>query len=169
MSKKDPNAVFSKYRPHPWHGIEVGKTPPRLVNAFIEISPFDGIKYEIDKESGFLKVDRPQLSSSLPPALYGFIPQTYCDKRVAALTTNAKKGDGDPLDICVFSERPIARSDIIVPSRIIGGFRMIDKGEADDKIIAVVESDPFYFDVKTLAELSPVLRNRLEHYLRPTS
>lgn len=163
-TEKPAVAAFSKYRPHPWHGIEVGKEPPRLVNAYIEITSFDGIKYEIDKKSGFLKVDRPQLSSSLPPALYGFIPQTFCDSRVAGLTKSATRGDQDPLDICVFSERPINRSDIIIPSRVIGGFRMIDKGEADDKIIAVVESDTYYTSVKTLSDLSPILRNRLEHY-----
>jgi inorganic pyrophosphatase len=161
---KTPVASFSKYRPHPWHGIEVGKEPPRLVNAYIEITPFDGIKYEIEKKSGYLKVDRPQLSSSLPPALYGFIPQTYCDARVARLTKSATKGDLDPLDICVFSERPINRADIIIPARVIGGFRMIDRGEADDKIIAVVESDTYYSNVKTLRDLSPILLNRLEHY-----
>jgi inorganic pyrophosphatase len=159
-----PQPGFSKFRPHPWHGVEVGKAPPRLVNAYIEITPFDGVKYEIDKKSGFLKVDRPQLSSSLPPALYGFIPQTFCDARVAALTEKADKGDGDPLDICVFSERPIARADILVPSRVIGAIRMIDRGEADDKIIAVVESDSYYENVRSLKELSPVLLNRLKHY-----
>ena len=161
---KNTAQQFSKYRPHPWHGIEVGREPPRLVNAYIEITPFDGIKYEIEKKSGFLKVDRPQLSSSLPPALYGFIPQTFCDSRVARLTKSATKGDLDPLDICVFSERPIDRADIIVPARVIGGFRVIDRGEADDKIIAVVESDTYYSDVKSLRDLSSVLRNRLEHY-----
>ncbi|MEK7689576.1 MAG: inorganic diphosphatase, partial [Bdellovibrionota bacterium] len=133
-----------KWRPHPWHGIAPGKKPPLQITAYIEITPFDGVKYEIDKVSGYLKVDRPQGTSSLPPALYGFIPQTYCGKRVAALSKTAKKGDWDPLDICVLSERQITKSEILIPARVIGGFRMIDRGEADDKIIAVVENDPFY-------------------------
>jgi inorganic pyrophosphatase len=134
------------------------------VNAYIEITPFDGIKYEIDKTTGYLKVDRPQLTSALPPALYGFIPQTYCGKHVGALSGKRRQGDGDPLDICVLSERPINRSEVIVPARVIGGLRMVDRNEADDKIIAVVESDPYWESVKNLSDLSGVLARRLEHY-----
>jgi inorganic pyrophosphatase len=155
---------FSPWRPHPWHGISVGRKPPEYVNSYIEITPSDGIKYEIDKDTGYLKVDRPQLTSSLPPALYGFIPKTYCGDRVARLSPQAKMGDGDPLDICVLSERPITRPEVLVPSRVIGGFRMIDRGEADDKIIAVLESDPYWTSLNDIKDLSPVLRQRLEHY-----
>lgn len=155
---------FSPWRPHPWHGISAGREPPIHVNAYIEITPFDGVKYEIDKETGYLKVDRPQITSSLPPALYGFVPRTYCDKRVGALSPKSKSGDHDPLDICVLSERPITRSEVLCPSRVIGGFRMIDRGEADDKIIAVLESDPYWAGVRDISELSPVLRRRIEHY-----
>jgi inorganic pyrophosphatase len=161
---KEPTATFSKFRPHPWHGISPGKNPPELVTAYIEITPTDGMKYEIDKDTGYLKVDRPQRTSSLPPALYGFIPQTYCGDRVTKLAPTAKRGDGDPLDICVLSERPITRNEILVPARVIGGLRMIDKGEADDKIIAVLESDPYWDELKELDDLSEVLKSRLEHY-----
>lgn len=156
--------TFAAWRPHPWHGLSPGKQPPALVNAYIEITPFDGIKYEIDKPTGYLKVDRPQLTSSLPPALYGFVPRTYCGEKVRALSQTATRGDGDPLDILVLSERPISRSEVIVPARVIGGFRMIDKGEADDKIIAVLDNDPFWAHVTELAQLPAVLRQRLEHY-----
>jgi inorganic pyrophosphatase len=155
---------FHPWRPHPWHGISTGKQPPTLVNAYIEITPFDGIKYEIDKETGYLKVDRPQVSSALPPALYGFIPRTYCGKQVSALSKDARRGDGDPLDILVLSERPINRSEVVVPVRVIGGFRLIDRGEADDKIIAVLENDPYWNEVTNLSDLSPVVSRRLEHY-----
>jgi len=156
---------FHAYRPHPWHGISPGRQPPVYVTAYIEITPFDGIKYEIDKETGYLKVDRPQLTSSLPPSLYGFIPKTYCAEKVAALADGkATKGDGDPLDVLVLSERAIGRSEVLVPARVIGGLRMIDRGEADDKIIAVLESDPYWDAVKDLKELSPVLLTRLTHY-----
>ena len=72
---KEPKP-FSTYRPHPWHGLEVGPNPPEMVNAFIEITPFDLVKYEIDKKTGYMRVDRPQLTSSTPPTLYGFIPRT---------------------------------------------------------------------------------------------
>ncbi len=157
-------ATFSKWRPHPWHGIPVGSNPPLNVTAYIEITPFDSIKYEVDKSSGYLRVDRPQRTSSLPPALYGFVPQTYCGERVRALAPGALRGDGDPLDICVLSERPINRPEVLVPARVIGGLRMIDRGEADDKIIAVVESDPYWKDVIDIRDLSPVILQRLEHY-----
>src|SRR6476469_3368146 len=92
--------AMHRYRPHPWHGLEVGPEPPAVVNAFIEITPFDLMKYEVDKSSGYLKVDRPQRSSAQHPALYGFIPRTYCDERVRKLAPTSKRGDGDPLDIC---------------------------------------------------------------------
>lgn len=155
---------FSRYRPHPWHGLSTGDRAPRVVQAYIEMTPFDGIKYEIDKHSGYLKVDRPQLFSSMPPTLYGFIPQTYCGPKVAKLAKGAKKGDGDPMDICVFSERPITRVEIILPARVIGGIRMIDKGEADDKIIAVLDNDPYCAGVNDIKDLHPHLLNRLQHY-----
>lgn len=163
-SMKNLRKSFDHFRPHPWHGISTGKNPPINVNAYIEINPSDGIKYEIDKETGYLKVDRPQLTSSLPPALYGFIPRTYCAEHVAKHSKTAKHGDGDPLDICVLSERPINKSEIIVPARVIGGLRLIDHNEADDKIIAVVDSDPYWGDVKDLKNLSSVLLSRLVHY-----
>ena len=99
--------AFSQWRPHPWHGLETGRDPPLHVNAYIEITPFDLIKYEVDKTTGYLRVDRPQRTSSQPPALYGFIPRTFCGERVRALCPGAVRGDGDPLDICVISERPI--------------------------------------------------------------
>lgn len=155
---------YHAWRPHPWHGIPAGRQPPKLVNAYIEITPFDAIKYEIDKETGYLKVDRPQLSSSLPPALYGFVPRTYCGDRVGALSQGAKWGDSDPLDICVLSERPINRSEVLVPARVIGGLRMIDRDEADDKIIAVLESDPYFLTLTDISQLSKVLLDRLQHY-----
>jgi inorganic pyrophosphatase len=155
---------FFQWRPHPWHGISSGKNPPRDVTAYIEITPTDGMKYEIDKETGYLKVDRPQRTSSLPPALYGFIPQTYCGDRVKKLAPTAKRGDGDPLDILVLSERPITRNEVLVPARVIGGLRMVDREEADDKIIAVLESDPYWDEIKDLKQLSKVIKSRIEHY-----
>ena len=88
---------FYRWRPHPWHGLEVGPDPPSLVHAYIEITPFDPVKYELDKVTGYLHVDRPQRSSALPPTLYGFVPRTYCGRRVSALMKNAKRGDGDSL------------------------------------------------------------------------
>ena len=111
---------FERFRPHPWHGLAAGPEPPALVTAYVEITPFDGVKYEVDKASGYLRVDRPQRTSALPPALYGFVPRTYCATGVAALMDGATHGDGDPLDVCVLSERPIARADVIMTARVIG-------------------------------------------------
>ena len=159
-----PDRDFARWRPHPWHGLEVGPDAPRVVNAYIEITPFDLIKYEVDKTSGYLRVDRPQRTSSQPPALYGFIPRTYCAEGVAALAPDASKGDGDPLDICVLSERPIDKSEIIVPARVIGGLQMIDRGEADDKIIAVLQGDLVWGAANDLADVPDVLVERLHHY-----
>lgn len=160
MEKHD----FSRWRPHPWHGLELGEDAPRIVNAYIEITPFDVIKYEIDKASGYLRVDRPQRSSSHPPTLYGFIPRTYCGARVAKLAPDCDRGDGDPLDICVVSERPIERSEVLLRARVIGGLQLIDRGEADDKIIGVLEGDYVWDHVKDISQLAPVLVERLEHY-----
>ena len=151
---------FSAYRPHPWHGLSPGDDAPSIVTAYIEITPFSVIKYEVDKSSGFLKVDRPQRFSALPPTLYGFVPRTYCHTRVAALA-GTPRGDGDPLDICVVSERPIDRADIILRARVIGGFLMVDDDEADDKILAVLEGDPVYGEADALP---PAILARLRHY-----
>ncbi len=155
---------FDQWRPHPWHGLAPGNDPPGLVQAYIEITPFDPVKYEIDKVTGYLRVDRPQRSSSLPPALYGFIPRTYCGPRVAALSPEADKGDGDPLDICVLSERPITRSEVLLSARVVGGLRQIDHGAADDKIIAVLENDNVWGAATDITDIPERLIERLRHY-----
>jgi inorganic pyrophosphatase len=155
---------FYRWRPHPWHGLEVGPDVPSVVHAYIEITPFDTVKYEIDKITGYLMVDRPARTSSLPPSLYGFIPRTYCGPRTAALMEDAKKGDGDPLDICVVSERPISRAEVILKSRVVGGLPMLDGGEADDKIIAVLDNDNLWGSVRDVSDLPGALVDRLRHY-----
>ena len=155
---------FYRWRPHPWHGLGIGPNPPSEVHAYIELTPFDLVKYEIDKETGYLRVDRPQRTSSVPPALYGFIPRTFCGRRVCDLMPGTEAGDGDPLDICVLSERPISRGEIIVSARIVGGLPMNDGGEADDKLIAVLVNDPIWQDIGDVTELPQVLVERLRHY-----
>ncbi len=156
--------AFYRWRPHPWHGLEVGPEPPQIVHAYIEITPFDLIKYEVDKVTGYIRVDRPQRTSSQPPTLYGFIPRTYCGARVRALSPNADRGDGDPMDICVISERPLNRSEVILSARVVGCLRAVDGGEADDKIIAILENDRFWQDTTEVSQLPEVLVNRLRHY-----
>ena len=152
---------FYRWRPHPWHGLEVGENPPEVVNAFIEMTPLCSVKYEVDKSTGYLRVDRPQLTSSLTPMLYGFIPQTYCGTRVKDLSPKSKRGDGDPLDICVVTERPINRSEVILSARVIGGFQMVDRGEADDKIIAILHNDEFW---KKIPEWASVTRDEFKNH-----
>jgi inorganic pyrophosphatase len=160
MSKKN----FQLYRPHPWHGVHIGDSVPQIVKAYIEITPNDAIKYEICKESGYLKVDRPQRFSSLPTTLYGFIPQTYSAEQTASLSENTKNGDSDPLDICVLSELPIQKSDIIMDVRIIGGIRLIDTNEVDDKLISILNCDPFYNGINDISQMNTVVLNRIKHY-----
>lgn len=155
---------YYRWRPHPWHGLEVGPNPPSIVNAYIEITPFDLVKYEVDKGTGYLRVDRPQRTSSLPPTLYGLIPRTYCGSQVGKLSKLATNGDGDPLDICVVSEQPITKSEIIVAARVIGGILMIDHGDADDKIIAVLVKDNVWGNVTDIGELPKALVQRMQHY-----
>jgi inorganic pyrophosphatase len=156
--------AFYRWRPHPWHGLEVGPQPPDVVHAYIEITPFDLVKYEIDKTTGYIRVDRPQRTSSQPPTLYGFIPRTYCGSRVHVLSPKAERGDADPLDICVISERPLNRSEVIVNARVVGGIQAIDGGEADDKIIAVLDNDEFWKEAKDISDLPGILVERLRHY-----
>lgn len=159
-------APFYRWRPHPWHGLEAGPQPPDIVYAYIEMTSFDHIKYEVDKVTGYLYVDRPQRTSSLPPSLYGFIPRTYCDERVKALSKEAARGDGDPLDICVISERPINRSEIFLNAIVVGVIQLLDHDEADDKIVAVLENDHIYGHIRNLSDLPDVIVERLQHYFR---
>jgi len=158
-----------RYKSHPWHGINIGTGAPESLIAFIEMVPTDTVKYEVDKESGYLRIDRPQKYSNVVPSLYGFIPQTYCAALVAdyANEKTGRKdivGDKDPLDICVLTEKEIVHGDIIVQSKPIGGFRMIDGNEADDKIIAVLEGDAVFDIYNDVSELPQIIVDRLKHY-----
>lgn len=158
-----------RYKSHPWHGLDIGDEAPEVVTAFIEMVPTDTVKYEVDKVSGYLRIDRPQKFSNVIPALYGFLPQTYCGDKVGEyccqqLDRADIKGDGDPLDICVLTEKSIAHGDIIAAVRPIGGFRMIDGNEADDKIIAVLRNDATYSSYNDISDLPQVIVDRLKHY-----
>ena len=157
------------FQAHPWHGVTAGADAPAKLNAYIEIVPTDAVKYELDKSSGHLKVDRPQRFSSLCPMPYGFIPQTFCGDEVAALCAERCgieeiKGDGDPMDICVLSEKDFAHGGFFIRAFPIGGLRMIDGVEADDKIIAVLEADVAYGHFKEIKDCPEGLIDRLKHY-----
>lgn len=166
MSNNPPKQSFQA---HPWHGVSPGEKAPELVSAYIEIVPTDAVKYELDKASGHLKVDRPQRFSSMCPTLYGFIPQTFCGSEVAALCAERVgrqgiEGDGDPMDICVLSEKTFAHGSFFLNANPIGGLRMIDGQQADDKIIAVLESDLAYGRIENISDVPPGLIDRLKHY-----
>ena len=157
------------FQAHPWHGVTPGPRTPELVNAYIEIVPTDAVKYELDKWSGHLRVDRPQRFSSMSPSLYGFIPQTYCGREVAELCATRTgrtgiEGDKDPMDICVLSEKSFTHGSFFLHARPIGGLRMIDGHEADDKIVAVLESDLAYGRIDEIRDVPPGLIDRLKHY-----
>ncbi|HKK69554.1 MAG TPA: inorganic pyrophosphatase [Bacteroidales bacterium] len=158
-----------RYKSHPWHGVNIGVDAPSVVTAFIEVVSTDTVKYEIDKESGYLMIDRPQKYSNVVPAIYGFIPQTFCGDRVGEICAERSgiehiKGDGDPIDIVVLTEKTIAHGDILVKARPIGGFRMIDGDEADDKIVAVLRNDVVYSDYEDIQDCPDIVIERLKHY-----
>lgn len=157
------------FQAHPWHGVSPGKDTPSEVGAYIEIVPTDPVKYELDKASGHLRVDRPQRFSSMCPTLYGFIPQTFCGEAVAELCAKRTgrtgiEGDGDPMDICVLTEKAFAHGSFFVKAKPIGGLRMIDGQQADDKIIAVLDSDLAYGHIESISGCPVGLVDRLKHY-----
>lgn len=157
------------HKAHPWHGIDLGPNCPDEIRAFIEIVPTDTVKYEVDKASGYLCLDRPQKFSNIVPSLYGFLPKTYCGEKMAALSNDVLarydiEGDGDPLDICVLAEKSVTHGDIIVKCIPIGGIRLLDHNQADDKIIAVLKHDAVYGHYKDINDIPKDIVRRLIHY-----
>ena len=156
-------------RAHPWHGVAIGPNAPAVITTYIEVVPSDTVKYELDKATGILKVDRPQKFSNVCPTLYGLIPRTFCGEHVGRFCAEkigraGIKGDGDPLDICVLTEKTIPRGDLLLQAIPIGGLRMIDKNEADDKIIAVMQDDAVYGSWREMSACPSALVDRLRHY-----
>jgi inorganic pyrophosphatase len=171
VTGEESSSLMNKklFQAHPWHGVAPGPKTPELVNAYIEIVPTDAVKYELDKLSGHLRVDRPQRFSSMCPTLYGFIPQTFCGREVADLCEQRTgrtgiEGDKDPMDICVLSEKTFAHGSFFLHARPIGGLRMIDGQQADDKIVAVLESDLAFGLMEELRDIPAGLIDRLKHY-----
>ena len=157
------------FRSHPWHGVPVGDGFPERATCYVEIVPTDTVKYELDKVTGLLKVDRPQKYSNVCPSLYGLVPRTLCAQRVAALCEERSGrsglvGDGDPLDICVLTEKPFAHGNVLVDTVPIGGLRMLDGTEVDDKIVAVLAGDAVYGRHSDISQCPALLLDRLRHY-----
>jgi len=162
-------SIATDHKAHPWHGISLGDKFPDELRVFIEIVPTDTVKYEVDKDSGYLSLDRPQKFSNSTPSLYGFIPKSYCGPKMAKITNDAIGrldviGDGDPLDICVLTEKDVTHGDIIVKCIPIGGLRLLDNGQADDKIVAVLKDDAVYGKYKDIKDLPIEIMRRIIHY-----
>jgi len=162
-------SVRRQGRAHPWHDVAIGADAPGRVTAYVEIVPTDTVKYEMDKATGILRVDRPQQYSNVCPSLYGFLPRTLCAERVGQLCEERTGragiiGDGDPMDVCVLTEKEITHGDILVRAIPIGGLRMIDGNEADDKIVAVLEGDAVFGAYEEIAQIPAGLVDRLRHY-----
>lgn len=135
---------------HPWHGVPVGRQAPRIVNAIIEIPQGSRAKYEIDKDSGLLRLDRIIYSSFYYPCNYGFIPQTY-------------GGDKDPLDILVITSQPV-QALCLMDAKVVGVMQMVDCGDADDKIISVAAHDPGVNHYNNIEELPKHFFDELRHF-----
>lgn len=173
MNEQELEKIWSRIRlllkSHPWHGIPLGKDYPKIVTSYIEIVPTDTVKYEIEKNSGFLKVDRPQKYSNICPTPYGFIPQTICSNNVAkyCMERTGREnivGDNDPLDICVITEKVLNQGNILLQAIPIGGLLLIDNNEADDKIIAVMKDDAIFSKWFDISDSSESFIERLKHY-----
>ncbi len=170
MEKQELTRLLSlMFQAHPWHGVSPGLHAPQLVNTYVEIVPRDVVKYELDKPSGHLRLDRPHKFSSLCPTLYGFVPQTYCGTRIAQFCMEKTGragivGDGDPLDICILTEKTIMSSNFFMNAKPIGGLRLLDHGEADDKIIAVLNNDAAFGHFEEINDCPSGLIERLTHY-----
>ncbi|MBA4121466.1 MAG: inorganic pyrophosphatase [Acidobacteria bacterium] len=170
MEKQELTRLLSlMFQSHPWHGVSPGLLAPQLVNTYVEIVPRDVVKYELDKPSGHLRLDRPHKFSSLCPTLYGFVPQTYCGTRIAQFCMEKTGrtgivGDGDPLDICILTEKTIMSSNFFMNAKPIGGLRLLDHGEADDKIIAVLNNDAAFGHFEEINDCPSGLIERLTHY-----
>lgn len=135
---------------NPWHSVSFGNKAPESVDAIIEIPRGSRGKFELDKESGMLRLDRVLFHSVIYPANYGFIPQTYCD-------------DNDPLDILVLSQVDIP-SMCLVNAKIIGVMRMVDQGEADDKLIAVCADDISVNHYNDLSDLPKYILDEIQQF-----
>ncbi len=135
---------------NPWHDVKIGRKAPEIINAIIEIPKDSKQKYELDKETGMLKLDRFLYSSVHYPGDYGFIPQTLWD-------------DGDPLDIIILTNRPTLPM-VLAEVRVVGVIRMIDGQEKDDKIIGVYKNDPRFKELKDVRDIPKHTLNELRHF-----
>ncbi|ANH78716.1 inorganic pyrophosphatase [Candidatus Chlamydia sanziniae] len=154
---------------HPWHTPVLSQDNYESLCCYIEITPQDAVKFELDKTTGLLKVDRPQKFSNFCPCLYGLLPQTYSGDisgRYSGeqIRRSNIQGDKDPLDVCVLTEKNISHGNILLQARPIGGLRIIDSGEADDKIIAILEDDLVFAEIEDISDCPGTVLDMIQHY-----
>jgi inorganic pyrophosphatase len=137
---------------HPWHDVDIGDKAPDVVTAVIEVPMGSNVKYELDKKSGLIKVDRTLFSAVHYPANYGFIPQTYCE-------------DHDPLDILLLGQEPLVPL-CLARAKPIGLMKMVDQGEPDDKVIAVHFDDQEYIEYKSITDLPQHRLNQVKRFFQ---
>ena len=135
---------------NPWHDVSIGDDAPHTITAVIEAPKHSTLKYEMDKQTGLLRLDRALYSAVYYPGNYGFVPQTYWE-------------DHDPLDIIIIGNQPIYPL-TLVTARPIGALKMQDDGESDDKIVAVVHDDPRFSEVTDISDVSTHIRKELKHF-----
>lgn len=155
---------------HPWHGVDPALDDEGRITVFIEIVPGQDMKFELDKPSGWLRIDRPQKFSSRPPAMYGLIPRSLCAVRVGKRCVEVTgrpgiTGDGDPMDVVLLAEHAPAYGGLLARARIVGGIRMIDGGEADDKIVCVLDGDAVYGQAHDIVDIPQAVIDHWRHYL----
>ncbi|WP_416336392.1 inorganic pyrophosphatase [Chlamydia psittaci] len=164
MSEKPSLSIM-----HPWHGPILTQDNYESLCCYIEITPQDSVKFELDKATGLLKVDRPQKFSNFCPCLYGLLPRTYCGELSGKYSGEQSlkadiRGDDDPLDVCVLTEKNITHGNILLQAHPIGGLRIIDSGEADDKIIAVLEDDLVFSEMQDISDCPCTVIDMIQHY-----
>ncbi|OGY83277.1 MAG: inorganic pyrophosphatase [Candidatus Kerfeldbacteria bacterium RIFCSPHIGHO2_12_FULL_48_17] len=133
-----------------WHDIPLGKHAPETFNAIIEIPRGSNNKYEVDKETGLIKLDRVLHTAQFYPFDYGFVPQTYWH-------------DNDPLDVMVLTTNPLVPG-LLVEVRAVGVMRMIDCGESDDKLLAVPAEDPRFNNFKDIDDVDEHVKKEMKHF-----
>lgn len=156
-----------RHQLHPWHGLS-----PRIrgfeLRAFIENVPLDEVKYEVDRDSGLLRIDQPLVTSALPPYAYGFVPGTLCGPGVAR-STRRSRGDNAALDVFVLSERSLRTGGVIADVRLVGGIRVRDDALVDDKLITVLAGDAALSGIEDIDSVPIHVIERITHFLNESS
>ena len=148
---------------HPWHGVNPRVSDGRWM-VYVENAPLDAMKFEIDAETGLMKIDQPLQMTSLPPFAYGFVPRSVCGERVARLA-GQRRGDRQALDVFVLTERPLTARGVLAEVTVIGGLPMQDDTYTDIKLISVLHRDAAVGHMSDISELPVHMIDRIAHFL----